>query len=129
MDRPVFVSIEGVLIYFEEAENLALLQGLCAALPPGSAVVFDSLGAFYHKAQRDNGVMRGVQSRFRWELESPADRAWPWPLQTTSIADEAARHPAIPRMIRWLFWIGTKTMPVCSWRVNLLSNGGEITAR
>ena len=122
MDRPVFVSIEGVLIYFDEPENLALLRGVCAALPPGSAVVFDSLGAFYHRAQRDNGVMRGVRSRFRWELEAPESREWPWPLQTTSIADEAARHPAIPLLFRWLFWIFTKTMPVRSWRVNLLSD-------
>lgn len=129
-DRPVFVAIEGVLIYFPEAQNLALLDRICAALPPGSAVAFDTLGAFYHRAQAKNGVMRGVHSRFQWELEEPRDRRWPWPLAASDpVAEEAARHPAIPRVFRWIFWLGLRLQPLRSWRVNVLSNAADLAPR
>lgn len=129
-DRPVFVAIEGVLIYFPEDQNLALIDRICAALPPGSAVAFDSLGQFYHRAQAKNGVMRGVHSRFQWELEEPRDRRWPWPLAASdSVAEEATRHPAIPAIFRWIFWIGLRLQNIRSWRVNVLTNAAELAPR
>jgi O-methyltransferase involved in polyketide biosynthesis len=72
VDRPVLVVAEGLTMYLDKADGLALFRRIVNRFPSGE-LQFDAFNRVGLAAEKLNGVVRGSGSTLRWAVDGPDD--------------------------------------------------------
>lgn len=123
--KPVLLVLEGVLMYFDQAQVQAFFAMLARRLP-GATVVFDMLPPFVLKHGKHHDALKrmgGSAPSFQWALREPRDMEGWQPglrVQVTGHLSERCgkRYPWLLRMIYRTNW-GRQNMDQRIIRVNV----------
>jgi methyltransferase (TIGR00027 family) len=101
-DRPALVIAEGLTMYLDQDDGLALLRRIVERFPSGE-LHFDVFNRVGIAAERANGVVRRSGSTLRWAVDGPDDILGAIPgvrLVTAMPASEAETFECVPRRYR-----------------------------
>lgn len=73
-DRPTLVVAEGLTMYLEPADGMALFRRVVDRFPSGEAF-FDAYSKFGIRTQKANAVVRRAKATLRWGIDDPDELA------------------------------------------------------
>jgi O-methyltransferase involved in polyketide biosynthesis len=73
-DRPTMVVAEGLTMYLDPADGLALFRRIVEHFPSGE-VFFDAYNRLGIKAQKTNAIVRRAKATLRWGIDDPRELA------------------------------------------------------